>query len=379
MGMRSTGLAPAFRALCLGLLGACSPHRGERAAGGIDAAPAPATLVAQFDALWSRFRDVYPAFAYKQVDWERQRDRYRSRAMAARSQDELIAVMTAMLAPLRDRHIWFIDPRGAVVPTYRPIALDNFERPRWERAMQSIGYTTRTRELGDASIGPFAYLFIGSWREPIDTLLLDQQLERARDAAGLIIDVRANAGGSDATALAFARRFTRHAFAASYVQVRTEARDVELPLERVIRPRGSWQFTRPVVVISGRGGLSATESFVAALRTLPHVTVIGDTTGGASGNPVTLPLANGWRYTLPRWMEFGPDLKPIEWRGVAPHVPMPWIPGVYHADRDPLVDAAVGVLGERLGAYRIAPLEPEPEPVPRDNLQDRRRDGHGHR
>ena len=33
-----------------------------------------------------------------------------------------------------------------------------------------------------------------------------------------------------------------------------------------------------MVVITGRAGFSATESFVAALRTLPNVTVIGDTT-----------------------------------------------------------------------------------------------------
>ena len=359
--MRRLGAVPAIPALCLGFLGACLPRFTGRAPSEFDGGGAASSYVAQFDALWTRYRDVYPAFTYKQLDWERQRERYRPRAATARSQDELIVVLTAMLAPLRDRHIWFVDPRGHIVPTYRPMLLENFERHRWERAMRTVGYVSRTRDVGEATIGTFAYLFIGSWRAPVDTLLLDQQLERAREAPGLIIDVRANAGGSDATALAFARRFTRHAFAASYVQVRAEAREVELPLERVIRPRGGWQYTRPVVVIAGRGGLSATESFVAALRTLPHVTVIGDTTGGASGNPATIPLGNGWHFTLPRWMEFGPDRQPIEWRGVAPHLPIAWAPNAYDPQRDPLVDAAVGVLGERLGAYRmVAPNMSEP-------------------
>jgi len=357
--MRRTRHAVAVPTLCLGLFGACVPNRGVPASGGIDGRVL-SSPVEQFDALWARFRDVYPAFAYKQVDWDQQRARFRPRAERARSQDELILVLRSMLAPLRDRHIWFIDPRGDIVPTYRPVALENFDRARWERTMRSVGYVARSRELGDATIGPFSYLYIGSWRAPIDTLMLDQQLERAREAPGLILDLRTNAGGSDATALAFARRFIRLAFAASYVQIRTEARDVELPLERTIRPRGSWQYTRPVVVIAGRGGLSATESFVAALRTLPHVAVIGDTTGGASGNPVTVSLGNGWRYTVPRWMEFGPDRKPIEWRGVAPHVAIAWRPNDYDDDRDPLIDAAMGILGERLGAFRIAPVEPEP-------------------
>jgi C-terminal processing protease CtpA/Prc len=90
------------------------------------------------------------------------------------------------------------------------------------------------------------------------------------------------------------------------------------------------------------------------MRTLPNVTVIGDTTGGASGNPATFPLANGWQFTVPRWMEFGPDREPIEGRGVPPHIVIPWVPAEYDSDRDPLIDAAVGLLGELNGVYRIA-------------------------
>jgi C-terminal processing protease CtpA/Prc len=138
-----------------------------------------------------------------------------------------------------------------------------------------------------------------------------------------------------------------------------------MPLARTIGPRGGWQFTRPVVVLSGRGGFSATESFVAAMRTLPQVTVVGDTTGGASGNPATFVLGNGWRFTVPRWLEFGPDKLPIEGRGVAPHLAMRWDPASYDSARDPLIDAAVGLLGERNGVYRIAPGAPHETRVQR--------------
>jgi C-terminal processing protease CtpA/Prc len=188
-----------------------------------------------------------------------------------------------------------------------------------------------------------------------------------RDAPGLIIDVRSNAGGTDQTALAFASRFTTRAFTASYVEIRTDSlvKDIEMPLARTIGPRGGWQFTRPVVVLSGRGGFSATESFVAAMRTLPQVTVVGDTTGGASGNPATFSLGNGWHFTVPRWLEFGPDKRPIEGRGVAPHLAMTWDPASYDSARDPLIDAAVGLLGERNGVYRIAPVSSQDARVAR--------------
>ncbi|QJR35699.1 S41 family peptidase [Gemmatimonas groenlandica] len=315
------------------------------------------SYVAQFDTLWTRFDEVYPSFAYKQVDWRAQRATYRARAQRARSQDELIAVLVDMLTPLRDLHVWLVDPRGQVVPTFRPAALANFERARWESAMRDASYLAHNRDFGEGTVGGYAYLYIGSWKEPINQEALDLALSRMREAPGLIIDVRNNAGGTDQTALAFASRFTTRAFTASYVEIRMDSlvKDIEMPLARTIGPRGSWQYTRPVVVLSGRGGFSATESFVAAMRTLPQVTVVGDTTGGASGNPATFPLGNGWRFTVPRWLEFGPDKRPIEGRGVAPHLAMTWDPANYDSARDPLIDAAVGLLGERNGVYRIAP------------------------
>ncbi len=315
------------------------------------------SFVDQFDTLFTRFDEVYPSFAFKRVDWRAQRATYRARAQRARSQDELIAVLVDLLTPLRDLHVWLVDPRGQVVPTFRPAGLANFERTRWESAMRDASYLAHSRDFGEGTVGGYAYLYIGAWKDPVSQEALDLALARMRDAPGLIIDVRANAGGTDQTALAFVSRFTTRAFAASYVEIRTDSmvKGIEMPLARTITPRGGWQFTKPVVVLSGRGGLSATESFVAAMRTLPQVTVVGDTTGGASGNPATFALGNGWQFTVPRWLEFGPDRRPIEGRGVAPHLAMTWDPANYDSTRDPLIDAAVGLLGERNGLYRIAP------------------------
>ncbi|WP_396203668.1 S41 family peptidase [Gemmatimonas sp.] len=313
--------------------------------------------VAQFDSVWTRFDSVYPSFAYKRVDWRAQRARYRPRAAGARSQDELVAVLLEMLSPLRDRHVWLVDPRGQVVPSYKPGTVLNFDPARWSAALHGAALVTRSAGVHEAMLGGYGYLFLGTWKAPVDGELLDAMLLRLRDTQGLIIDLRTNAGGSDAAALTFASRFTRKPFTASYVEIRTDPRvtGVEMPLARTIAPRGPFQYTRPVVLITGRGGLSATETFVAAMRTLPQVTVIGDTTGGASGNPATFSLGNGWQFTVPRWLEFGPDRQPIEGRGVAPHLAIAWTPARYVRERDPLIDAAVGLLGERTGVYRMAP------------------------
>jgi carboxyl-terminal processing protease len=316
------------------------------------------TYLAQFDALWMRFDALYPSFEYKGVDWKAQRALYRGRVQRARSQAEFVALAREMLGPLRDLHIWFVDPRGQTVPTFTPTRVANFDAVRWQRALRDAGYVQRGGDFGEANVGGYGYLFIGGWNGSVDVSALDLTLLRLRESPGLIIDLRTNGGGSDATALAFASRFTTRSFAASYVQVRNGPRhnDLEVPTARTVSPRGPWQYLRPVVIIAGRAGFSATESFVAAMRTLPNVTIIGDTTGGASGSPATFPLGNGWSYTIPQWIEFGPDHQPIEWRGVPPHVVLAWAPSLYDRDRDPLIDAAVGLLGERNGLFRMAPV-----------------------
>ncbi len=362
--MSASRLARAAAVAALVAVGACSAGApaSARVSSARSAVAPRVTYEAQFDALWERFQSVYPSFEYKGVDWRAQRAAYRTRAVRARSQDEFIAVAREMLAPLHDLHIWFVDPRGAVVPTYRPSAFANFESRRWERALRGASTVSRNGGMVEATVGGYPYLFIGSWKEPADAATLDLALARMRDAHGLIIDVRTNGGGSDATALALVSRFTSQPMVASFVQTRNgpAVTDLEAPVARVVSPRGGWQFTRPVVVIAGRAGFSATESFVAAMRTLPNVMVIGDTTGGASGNPATYPLGNGWQFTVPRWLEYGPDKRAIEGRGVAPTLAIPWTPAAYDSERDPLIDAAVGLLGERNGVYRIAPAIESP-------------------
>ncbi|MEP6764048.1 MAG: S41 family peptidase [Gemmatimonadaceae bacterium] len=331
---------------------ACRPPQLPRATTG---------YVTQFDAVWSKYDSIYPAFGYKGItadDWNKQRAHYRPLAASAKTEDEFIAVVREMLAPLKDLHAWFVDPRGELVPTYVPTALENFERDRWRSALKDVGYVAHGTGWGEATIGGFGYLYIGTWNtQQVDINALDIALARFRDAPGLIIDVRPNAGGSDVPAFAFASRFASKPQVVSYVQVRTGNRhdDLGAPEARVIAPRGAWQFTKPVVVLAGRGGFSANESFVAAMSTLPQVTVIGDTTGGASGNPGRFALGNGWWFTVPRWIEYGPDKQAIEWKGIAPSVLVPWTPMLYFSDRDPLIDTAVGMLGERNALDRVAP------------------------
>ena len=118
---------------------ACAPHVAPFRRAATTVHPPAPTFVAQFDSLWTRFDAVYPSFDYKQVNWATQRALYRPRAERVRSQGELIALVCEMLEPLKDLHIWFTDPRGQSVPTFRPQHVANFDVGRWERALRDAG------------------------------------------------------------------------------------------------------------------------------------------------------------------------------------------------------------------------------------------------
>ena len=51
---------------------------------------------------------------------------------------------------------------------------------------------------------------------------------------------------------------------------------------------------RPVVLLTNRGVFSAANHFVLMMKELPHVTIVGDKTGGGSGLPLNSTLPNGW-------------------------------------------------------------------------------------
>src|ERR1044071_3681418 len=83
-------------------------------------APTPAAdFASQFDSLWSTFDREYSYFDHKHIDWNAMRSAYRPRAVAAADQAAFIAVITEMLAQLRDIHVVIRDPSGATIPTYQ--------------------------------------------------------------------------------------------------------------------------------------------------------------------------------------------------------------------------------------------------------------------
>jgi C-terminal processing protease CtpA/Prc len=107
-----------------------------------------------------------------------------------------------------------------------------------------------------------------------------------------------------------------------------------------------------VAVLTNRRCFSATEEFVLAMKVLPHVVVVGDTTGGGIGNPLYRELPNGWVYQVPRWIEFTPEMTIIEGVGLAPDFPVSISKADSDRGRDTILEEAIRLLGERVAAGR---------------------------
>ena len=346
-------------------------------------APSPPSsdFAAQFDSLWNTFDQQYSYFDYKHIDWNALRERFRPMAIAAGDQAAFIGVVRQMLSALHDQHVVIRNPAGAVTTTFDPGYFVNWDRTVWQQYLGRGTWTQGRGDWGHGILSGTAYIQIGGWNGSIlSANEFDAALENYRNAPRLILDVRMNGGGDDQIAFQVAGRFATSSVTTGYVKTRTGPGHSDFgPLTaRTLSPRGAWQFTRPVLLLIGRQCLSSNESFISAMRQLPNVTVVGDRTGGGSGNPATFPLAGGWSYTVSRWIEYTADMEVIEDVGIAPQVVVPASPADFAQGRDPVLDWALSSAEAVTSAYRreewrvqaleghavgVLPLDENPEAV----------------
>jgi hypothetical protein len=298
----------------------------------------------QFDSLWRTFDREYSYFVHKRVDWNALRSIYRPLAVAAADQTTFIATVREMLGHLHDLHVVIRDPSGRSIPTFDPQVFVNWDRAVWQQYIAQANWTQGQNDWGHGVLDGVPYITIGGWNaNSIRSADFDAALERFRGAPALILDVRMNPGGNDALAFEVAGRFARASVVFAYVKFRSGPShgDFGPTMPRTLNPRGPWQYAGNVLLLIGRRCASSNESFIAAMGQLPQVTIVGERSAGSTGNPGTFPLANGWSYTVSRWIEYTADNQPIEDVGISPDVVVAADPSDFAAGRDPVLDWAL--------------------------------------
>jgi hypothetical protein len=302
--------------------------------------------VAVFAELWGEFDRYYSHFEIKGVDWTALGDQHRARVAPVTTGPQLFAVLAEMLDVLRDGHINVWTPFGVYAwEGWHEGYPASFSAPR-ANAYVTGGRTAPGGVFWGHVGSEIGYIRIPSFEDRDVVEGVDAAVEGLSDVRGVIVDVRHNGGGSSDRAVAIAGRFAAAAYHYGTVQYRTGPGrdDYAPPRQDSVRPAGTVAYHGPVTLLTNRRVFSAAETFVLAMRVLPQVTVVGDTTGGGSGNPIMRELSNGWVYRIPRWIARTPEGGTYEGVGLGPDLWVQFDPTLASVIGDPIVDSALAFL-----------------------------------
>jgi C-terminal processing protease CtpA/Prc len=327
------------------------------------AAPTNAEI---FDELWSEFDLQYSFFEVKGVDWDSLRAVHRPRAIAAPNDAALARELGNMLAVLHDRHVYLAtgtSAGGVVILS----AIDTVAaRNPFDAGVVDRNYLTAKRFAQGGHVGfgfvtpSIGYVRIASFDGNGWVDEIDEALVALKAAQSLIIDVRGNRGGNHALAIAAAGRFVSSPVTYSYTRIRNGPShgDFTGMTPQIVFPAGPAQFRGQVTVLTNRSVYSSAEDFVLAMSALPLVTTMGDSTGGASGRPMTRELPNGWTYQLSTWIEYTLDHHVFENVGLGPDVYVPSTYAELARGVDAVIDRAIAMAKERSPESNSAQVSP---------------------
>jgi hypothetical protein len=300
------------------------------------------TALTVFDAVWQAFDREYAMFVIKpNVDWGKLGQQFRPRAEKAKTAHELAETLSEMLSALEDLHV-YVQVDGEHVPGY------NRDRPlnaNLGAVTKLVGEFSQTNDdiLWAKTDDGIGYINIHKLASPRLPEVFDEVLAHIIDTKGMIVDLRFNGGGSETLARQVAGRFCDQEYVYSLSQYRSGPRhsDLSPKYERKCGPSGPWYYTGPVVVLQGQKTMSSAESFVFMLAQCPQVTTLGDRTAGSSGNPRRVDAGAGIVANLPRWLDMGPDGRPIEKVGIDPEIRVDAKPEEFTKENDPVLAAAL--------------------------------------
>ena len=282
----------------------------------------PKDPVLNFDHAWKTLDRNYGQFLVKRVDWDAIYRVYRPMVTSATTDQELWDILLAMMGHLNDGHLALADGKRRIGGGRNNGSFTNDE---FSLDLVKSKYLQGkfTEALGGSFISGWlaegvGYLYIGDLKDGLEpiTKTIDAVMAEFAKARVMIVDVRNNPGGTSRSVEIVAGRFAdrrRH-----FITARTRygpKHDDFWPWEfRNIEPGGPLQFTGPTVLLTDHISGSAAEGFTLAMRVLPHVTVVGDTTEGGLSSQFPERMPNGW--TL--WVAFKEvrDHDGVCWDGV---------------------------------------------------------------
>ncbi len=282
---------------------------------------------AVFEEFWSIYNDGYALFGVKHVDWNGVYRVYRSRVTPTTTNDELWTLLGEVASLLNDVHIVLRDPitDRRVRSGGRSIGVGPFDNGEFSLDLVAKSYAKGgLKSTAGGALhygwlpGNIGYLHIGRFQGPdASAQATDTAIAALKGAMGFVLDVRHNGGGDDRAGQAIASRFVKASQPYMTVEMRRVGQNPPVfldPVEWRLAPAGPVQYTGPIVLLVNSRSISAAENFAIAMRTVPHATIIGETTAGVMADIATKTLPNGWLVTVP--INLFRDTQGNSWEGI---------------------------------------------------------------
>lgn len=256
-----------------------------------------------FDALWTVIDEHYCFFDEKNIDWNATYKKYRERVYDGMPSRMLFSVCADMVNELQDGHVnlssWFDT-------SYYRNWWSDYPQNFNERLIEQYYFGFDNKSLGglqytilNQNVG---YVRYSSFTAGIGESNLDAILNEFMLCTGIIIDIRDNGGGNLTNVEKLVRRFIHQRTLAGYMVNKTGPghNDFSDPEPYYFDPIGSEHLSwdKPVVILTNRSTFSAANNFASIMQYLPNVKIVGATTGGGSGIPITLEIPCGWMIRM---------------------------------------------------------------------------------
>lgn len=330
-----------FMAVCASLLVGCSKPSEHLL---------PDTPVGNFEALWQIIDEKYCFFDEKDIDWQAIHDEYRAKADTIRDDERaLFCLLSSMLDSLHDGHVNLYSDFDVSRSTSWYDTL-----PTNYNATLVAEYIGRYQIAGALTYGLIAdgqvgYIRYGSFESGFSAKNMWYVLDYFANCKGVIVDVRSNGGGNLDYAYKLASTFFETPTTVGYWRHKTgpghndfsEMQPIEIDAATM-----PYKWLKPVVVLTNCRAYSATNSFANAMRYAPNATMVGATTGGGGGMPLSYELPNGWIVRLSSVPMYNREKQSIE-NGVKPDVPVNLTTELAAQGKDDLIEKAIELLTKR--------------------------------
>lgn len=279
-----------------------------------------------FDNVWNTFHEEYAPFEERNVDWAAEYSTFRAGLNENSTEEELYDALTGLLSTLDDGHVTLTAPGKEIFRSnsllrnkiddelFNPDVIRKYYLDDNFRTGEEDSYVFG--KIKGQNIGYILFDYIGE-----NFFIMKDFLSEFESADGLIIDLRHNQGGDFTYSYSEMGRLAdkKHFIFRSKTKNGKGKNDYTPWKDWYLEPSGKY-IDKPVIVLTDRYTISAGERTVMALRELPGVTVIGDTTNGAHGTMIGRETANGWFYSLvPQKVEL-PDGRTWEGIGLPPDI-----------------------------------------------------------